>query len=158
MSNPHDSDASSIYDADLSSDAASLEGVTNKPKNHILRRKDSTSIETEPSPSKPSVLACKAQPQTEVQFHHPSLETKNPKNSRRCGKADWQPDVSSVLFSASGRQYGLGDHQRGYHSNTYVTHLSYPESITDRPREPRRVRMLRHLKCWPRRSHKGRFT
>lgn len=141
-----------MLDADLSSNAASLEGWTNKPKHYILRRKDSISVETESSSSKPFISTLKAQPQTVVPLHHPPAEAKSPRNLRRCGKADWRPDVSSALFSASGRQYGSGDHRRGYHSNTYVTHLSYPESIIDQPRESRRLKFLRHFKCWHRHS------
>jgi hypothetical protein len=158
MSNPHESDGSSIYDADWSSDATSLEITLKKQKHYILRRKDSPCIETEPSPCKSTVTERKARPQVEIRHRHPAPEIENHKNPRRYGKADWRPDVSSVLFSASGRQYGLGDQQRGYHSNTYVTHLSYPESVTDQPRESRRLKVLRHIKCWQRRSHKGRFT
>ncbi|KAF1926534.1 uncharacterized protein M421DRAFT_396354 [Didymella exigua CBS 183.55] len=131
MRNRSELDTSSIYDADLSSDAATFEAAKNTPEHCIVRRKDSTCIEAGSTHSKPSDLAAQAQPQAEVHIHNPQLGTKNSKSPRRCGKADWRPDVSSALFSASGQQYGLGDHQRGYLSNTYVTYLSYPDSVTD---------------------------
>lgn len=144
MSHSYEPDTSYIYDADLSFDAASLEGVTKKPKHYIFRKMDSTSIETQTSPSKPSVPALVERSRAGVQCHHLALEIQSPKDPRRRGKTGWLPDVSSVLLS--GLQYGLGDHQRGYHSNTYVTHLSYPESVADQPHESRQVKILRHIK------------
>lgn len=148
MSNPSEPDASSVYDADLSSDAESNEIAKNIPKKFILRRKDSTYIEAVSTYSRPSDLALQAQLPAGIHLNEPSLEIKRPENPRRYGKADWRPDVSSALFSASGQQDGLGECQRGYLSSTYVTHLNYPDTVTEQQREPRMLEFLRHFKCW----------
>lgn len=150
MSTPNGSDASSIYDADLGSDAVSIGTVKNLSKHHILRSETSTCLEAVPTHSRSPDLARPAQFQAEVHLHEPTVEAASPKSPRRYGKADWRADVSSALFSASRRRYGLGDPQRGYFSNIYVTHLTYPESIAEQQHESRKLKCVRLFKCWQR--------
>jgi hypothetical protein len=49
---------------------------------------------------------------------------------RRCGKVDWRDDLtggtnraSSTLVSATGNEYGLGDHAAGYHNGVFATNI-----------------------------------
>lgn len=155
MSSPHKPHASSVYGADLSSNTTSLEANSKEQNHRMLRWKNFPFIEPEYSPRRSTVIGHRIRPQVEIRHRDPAPEIEDYKNPRRFGKADWEPDVSSVLFSASGQQYGLGDHQRGYHSKTYVTRLSYTESVTDQPREARRPKILRRLKRWPQTQPEG---
>lgn len=68
---------------------------------------------------------------------------------QRQGRVDWRdastngPLVRSGLYSATGREYGLGDHTRGYMSGGFVTSL---QELTLLPKE-RKKNLLKRLFC-----------
>lgn len=121
---PDDTEISSVYDGDLNSEAESIESTNNVQKHYMSRRKDTVPTSASSRSSADKGFQRELRPEVHHQTASDSVDT-----PRRCGKADWRPDLSSALFSASGQQYGLGDHQRGYLFGTFVTHLSYPEHI-----------------------------
>lgn len=154
FSNDHDSqsidadhlftdDSSSVYDRDLNSNEASIDGSSNAKKRYILRKRGFVRSKTSSAPC--------SQPITENTLREPDQPSPHrygTEDVRRHGKVDWHPHICAS-FSLSGQQYGLGGHHRGYLSGTFVTQLTYPGSIAPAPSR-RRTRLRRRLCVWRR--------
>lgn len=117
---PIDDNALSVYDGDSIPETETMSDTKSFHTYDRLQREV-------PIPSR-ALLATDGGPAGQqeprhLRDHHEA--SSEDQQSRRCGRSDWHPDLSSALFSSTGQQYGLGHHERGYLSGIFVNHLSY---------------------------------
>lgn len=123
-------DTASVYDGDMSSEASSVQDTANVQRHFILRKKDSN----RDTHSSTSTIWPVFNNELAQARQTPISHQKDPSADRVTQyrlKADYKRDMSSALRPATGQQR---DRQCGYLSGTYVTILSYLDTITPAPK------------------------